>query len=99
MKLQWICWSEKGDHKVLWKFCFLRRRGNLGEAVEQEEKLCNEVETVREFAYLGDRVSTSGGCEASVTSRTRFGWVNFQNLASYFLWALEFEVDGQGNGG
>ena len=25
--------------------------------------------------YLGDRVSAGGGCEASVTSRTRCGWV------------------------
>ena len=30
---------------------------NIGEAVEQEEKLCGDVETVREFTYLGDRVS------------------------------------------
>ena len=28
-----------------------------GEAVEQEEKLCDDVETVQEFTYLGDRVS------------------------------------------
>ena len=25
---------------------------NIGEAVEQEEKLCDEVEKVREFTYL-----------------------------------------------
>ena len=30
---------------------------NIGEAVEQEEKLCDEVDTVREFTYLGDRVN------------------------------------------
>ena len=34
--------------------------GNIGEAVEQEEKLCDEVETVSEFTYLGDRVSGGG---------------------------------------
>ena len=27
------------------------------------------METVREFTYLGDRVSTGGGCEAAVTAR------------------------------
>ena len=43
---------------------------NIGEAVEQDEKLCNEVETVREFTYLGDRVSAGGGCEVVVTART-----------------------------
>ena len=31
--------------------------------MEQEEKLCDEVETVREFTYLGDRVSAGGACE------------------------------------
>ena len=41
--------------------------------MEQEEKLCDEVETVREFTYLGDRVSAGGGCEAAVSSRTRSG--------------------------
>ena len=45
--------------------------GNIGEAVEEEEKLCDKVETVREITYLGDRVSASGGCKAAVTARTR----------------------------
>ena len=39
--------------------------GNIGEAVEEEEKSCDEVETVREFTYLGDWVSV--GCVAAVT--------------------------------
>ena len=38
--------------------------------MKQEVKLCDEVETVSEFAYLGDRVSAGGGCEAAVTART-----------------------------
>ena len=38
--------------------------------------LCDEVETVREFTYLGDRVSAGGGCESAVTARTRCGLVN-----------------------
>ena len=42
--------------------------GNIVEAVEQEERLCDEEETVSEFTYLGDRVSVSGGCEAVVTA-------------------------------
>ena len=41
---------------------------NIGEAVEQEETLCDDVDTVRKFTYLGDRVSA--GCEAAVTART-----------------------------
>ena len=45
--------------------------------MEQEVKLCDEVETVREFTHLGDRVSEGGRCEADVTARTRCGWVTF----------------------
>ena len=41
--------------------------------MEQKDKLCDEVKTVRVFTYLGDRVSTGGGCEAAVTARTRCG--------------------------
>ena len=38
--------------------------------MEQEVKLCDEVETVREFTYLGDRVSAGGEYDAAVTART-----------------------------
>ena len=31
--------------------------------MEQEEKLCDKMEKVREFTYLGDRVSAGVGCE------------------------------------
>ena len=31
-------------------------------------KLCDEVEIVKEFTHIGDRVSTGGGCEAAVTA-------------------------------
>ena len=51
-------------------FACRKCEGNIGEAVEQEEKLCDEVETVGEFTYLGDSVSAGGGCEAAVTART-----------------------------
>ena len=46
--------------------------------MEQEEKLCDDVETVREFQYLGDRVSAGGGCEAAVTARTRCWWAKLR---------------------
>ena len=45
--------------------------------MEQEEKLCDEVETVMEFTYLVDSVSAGGGNEAAVTDRTRCGLVKF----------------------
>ena len=40
--------------------------GLLGEAVKYDETLCDEVELVREFPYLADRVIAGGGCEAAV---------------------------------
>ena len=43
--------------------------------MEQEEKLCPEMEAVREFSHLGDRVSAGGGRVVSVTARTKCGWV------------------------
>ena len=46
--------------------------------MEQEETLCDKVETVREFSYAGDRVSVCGGCDAAVMTRTRCWWVMFR---------------------
>ena len=43
--------------------------------MEQEEKLCCEVETVMEFAYLADRVSAGAECDIALTAITRCGWV------------------------
>ena len=51
---------------------------NIGDAVEQEVKIFDDVETVREVTYLGDRVSAGGGCEAAVTAKTRYGLVTFR---------------------
>ena len=42
---------EKCQRNYTCKKC----EGNIGEAVEQEGNLCDEVETVGEFTYLGDR--------------------------------------------
>ena len=47
--------------------------------MEQKEKLCDEVETVREFTHLGGRMSADGGCEAAVTERTRCWWDKFSS--------------------
>ena len=46
--------------------------------VEPVEELCEEVEMVRGFCYLVDRVNASGGCEAAVTARARIGLVKFR---------------------
>ena len=46
--------------------------------MEQDAKLCDEVDTVKEFTYIGDRESAGGGCEDSVNARTGFWLVDFR---------------------
>ena len=52
---------------------FWKCERNIREAVEQEETLCDEVETVRQLIYLDDRLTAGGGCEAAVTAKGRGG--------------------------
>ena len=61
-----MCWSKVGDLKLSTSFNSWKYEGIVQDSVKHEE-LCNEVETVREFTYLGDRVSAGGDCELSVT--------------------------------
>ena len=35
------------------------------------EVLCDKVEIVKDFCYLGDRLNACGGCETAVTARVR----------------------------
>ena len=53
--------------------------------IDSIEKLCDEVETVNGFCYLGDRLNASGGCEAEVTARVRTGWVRFRECGELML--------------
>ena len=55
--------------------------GNIGEAVEHEDKLCDEVQTVQELTYLGDRVIAGGGCETALTASTNCGWVKLRGCS------------------
>ena len=67
---KWIYGRYAGVKRVTTKcsrnFGSRRHERNIGEAVEQEEALCDGVEAVREFACVGHRVSVVGGCEAAV---------------------------------
>ena len=42
-------------------------------------------ETMNGFCYLGDRLNSSGGCEAAVTIRVRIGWVRFRECGELSL--------------
>ena len=46
-----------------------------------DEKLCDGVETVSKFTYLGDRLNATGGCETAVTARSRTGWIKFRECS------------------
>ena len=46
--------------------------------MEQEENLCDEVERLMEFTYVGDRVSAGEGYEADEIAITRYWWVKFR---------------------
>ena len=59
--------TPKSSRNIACRKC----EGNIADLAEQEEKLCDKVETVRELTYLGDRVSAIGECEAAETARTR----------------------------
>ena len=57
----------------------------MKETVDLNEKLRNEMETVNGFCCLGDRLNSSGDCEAAVTTRVRIGWVRFRKCGEYCL--------------
>ena len=50
--------------------------------MEQEVKLCYEVQTVSELTYHGVRVGAGGGCEAAVAARTRCGGLGLGSVVS-----------------
>ena len=43
--------------------------------------LCDGVEPVSKFTYLGDRLNATGGCEIAVTARSRIGWIKFRKCS------------------
>ena len=49
-------------------FVCSRCRGIIKGTLDPIEKLCDEVETVNGFCYLGDRLNSSGGCQVAVTA-------------------------------
>ena len=58
------------------------------------EVLCDEVETVKGFCYLGDRLNASGGCETAVTARVRIGWMKFRECRELLLGRFSLKMKG-----
>ena len=73
-----------GKKLCLMRFCILQqciyiRCEDIGDGKEEPvEVFDDEVESVKGFYYLGDRLNASGGCETAVTARVRIGWMKFR---------------------
>ena len=70
---------------------------NIGNAVEQEEKIYNEVETAREIAHLGDRLGAGGGWKAAIYVKTRCGWVRSRKIVELLYGRLPLKLKGAVN--
>jgi len=58
------------------------------------EVMGDGVEKVNSFVYLGDCVSSEGGCRRAVTMRVRAGWNKFRNLSGVLCgkrWSLKMK--------
>ena len=66
-------------------FVCLKCKGIMEGTMDSIEKLCDEVETVNGFCYLGDRLNANGGCEVAATARVRIGWVRFRECGELFF--------------
>ena len=58
--------------------------------------MCDKVETVKGFCYLGNRLNANGGCEAAVTARIRLGWKEFREYGGYCLKKILFVDERKG---
>ena len=60
--------------------------------MDSVEGLCEEVEMVRGFCYLVQRVNAGGGCEAAVIARARISWVKFRECRDQLLNSKRFSL-------
>ena len=51
---------------------------------DEELSFFDQVDFVKSFCHLGDRLNASGGSEAAVTARTRIGWIKFRECGEFF---------------
>ena len=65
--------------------------------VESDVKISffDQVDFVKSFCYLGDRLNASGGSEAAVTARTRNGWIKFRECGK-LLYGRKFSLKMKG---
>ena len=69
------CTDRKKDAVYLNKnFVCKKCRSVVKNFKRPNEKLCDGVETVSKFTYLGDRLNATGVCKTAVTARSKIGW-------------------------
>ena len=44
----------------------------------EEISFLDQVDFVKSFCYLGDKLNASGGSKAAVTARMKIGWIKFR---------------------
>ena len=72
-----------------------RKCEDIGDDKEEPvEVLCDEVETVKGFCYLGERLNAGGGCEAAATARVRIGWMKFRECRDLLLGRFSLKMKG-----
>ena len=60
------------------------------------EVLCHEIETVKRFCYLGERLNASSGCKTAVSSRVRIGWMKFREYGELLHGRFPLRIKGIG---
>ena len=76
---------KRATARLAMHFVFSKCKGMMKGTVDSIEKLCDEVDTVNGFCYLGDRLNSSGGCEAAVAARVRIGYIRFRECGEILL--------------
>ena len=76
---------KRATPRLALHFICSKCKGIMKGMVDSIGNLCDDVETVNGFCYLGDRLNANGGCEAAVTARVRIGWVRSGNVKSNCL--------------
>ena len=67
------------------RFVCSRCKGIMEGMVNSIEKLCDEVDAVNGFCYLGDKLNCSRGCETVVAARVRIDSVRFRKCGELLL--------------
>ena len=81
----WQMCKNRVTARLAMHFVCLKCKGIMEGTVDLIKKLCNKLETVNWFGYMGNTLNSSGDCEAAVTARVRISWVKFSKCGELLL--------------